>query len=91
LETSGKVAEITQLVKSGSGEMREGGRQVITEGNNLEAATQEIANGLPEIVAGAEQINTAVNRINSISVDNKENITILVNEVSRFKVETYVA
>jgi methyl-accepting chemotaxis protein len=91
LETSGKVAEITQLVKSGSGEMREGGRQVITEGNNLEAATQEIANGMLEIAAGAEQINTAVNRVNSISATNKENISILVNEVSWFKVETHGA
>jgi methyl-accepting chemotaxis protein len=87
LEAASKLAEITQLVKSGSGEMLEGSRQVITEGKNLEAATQEIANRMQEIAAGAEQIDTAVNRVNSISVDNKENITILVNEVSRFKVE----
>jgi methyl-accepting chemotaxis protein len=87
LEAAGKVAEITQLVKIGSGEMFEGSRQVITEGKSLEAAAQEIANGMQEIAAGAEQINTAVNRVNSISIDNKENITILVNEVSRFKVE----
>ena len=87
LEAASKLAEITQLVKSGSGEMLEGSRQVITEGKNLEAAAQEIANRMQEIAAGAEQIDTAVNRVNSISVDNKENITILVNEVSRFKVE----
>ena len=89
LEAASKLAEITQLVKSGSGEMLEESRQVITEGKNLEAAAQEIANRMQEIAAGAEQIDTAVNRVNSISADNKENITILVNEVSRFKVETH--
>jgi methyl-accepting chemotaxis protein len=89
LEAAGKVAEITQRVKSGSGEMLEESRQVITEGSNLEAATREIANGIQEIANGAEQIDTAINRINGISADNKENITILVNEVSQFKVEAH--
>jgi methyl-accepting chemotaxis protein len=89
LEAAGKVAEITQLVKSGSGEMFEGSRRVISEGKNLEMAAEEIANGIGEISAGAVRIGTAVNRVNSISVDNKENISILANEVSRFKVETH--
>jgi methyl-accepting chemotaxis protein len=88
LEAAGKVAEITQLVKSGSDEMLEGSRQVITEGKNLELTTREITSGMQEIAAGAEQIDTAVSRVNGISADNKENISILVNEVSRFKVET---
>jgi methyl-accepting chemotaxis protein len=89
LAAASKLAEITQLVKSGSDEMFEGSKQVVTEGKNLKMATQDIADGMREIAAGAEQIDTAVNRVNSISVNNKENINILVNEVSRFKVETY--
>jgi methyl-accepting chemotaxis protein len=36
---------------------------------------------------GAEQINVAINRVNTISEDNKANIDVLVNEVSKFKVE----
>jgi methyl-accepting chemotaxis protein len=60
LEAAGKVAEITQLVKSESGEMFEGSRQVIAEGKNLEMATQEIASGMREIAAGAVQIDTFV-------------------------------
>jgi methyl-accepting chemotaxis protein len=40
-----------------------------------------------EMATGAEQINIAVNRVNEITGDNKENIDILVKEVSRFKVE----
>jgi methyl-accepting chemotaxis protein len=40
-----------------------------------------------EMAAGAEQINTAVNAVNELSAKNRENIDILVKEVSRFKVE----
>jgi methyl-accepting chemotaxis protein len=39
------------------------------------------------MAAGADQINIAVNRVNTISGENKENIDILVREVSKFKVE----
>jgi methyl-accepting chemotaxis protein len=40
-----------------------------------------------EMAAGAEQINSAANEVNNISNRNKENIDVLVKEVSRFKVE----
>ena len=40
-----------------------------------------------EMAAGAEQINTSVNKVNEISVKNKESIDHLVKEVSLFKVE----
>jgi methyl-accepting chemotaxis protein len=87
LESAGKVAAASQLVKNGSEEMLERSKQVITEGKNLDAATQEIANGMQEIASGVEQIDAAVNRVNSISADNKENISSLADEVSRFKLE----
>ncbi|MDR2786671.1 MAG: methyl-accepting chemotaxis protein, partial [Treponema sp.] len=76
-----------QMVKAGSGEMFEGSKEVITEGKNLEMATQEITNGMNEMATGADQINVAVTRVNEISGQNKENINVLVREVSRFKVE----
>jgi methyl-accepting chemotaxis protein len=87
LEVMGQLNEITRMVKGGSEEMLEGSREVITEGKNLEMATQEITNGMNEMATGADQINVAVNRVNEISGQNKENIDILVREVSRFKVE----
>jgi methyl-accepting chemotaxis protein len=40
-----------------------------------------------EMAAGADQINVAVNRVNDISVQNREHIETLVREVSLFKVE----
>jgi methyl-accepting chemotaxis protein len=87
LEVIGQLNEITQQVKSGSQEMLEGSKEVITEGRNLEKATQEITNGMNEMAAGADQINIAVTRVNDISTQNKNNIDVLVKEVSRFKVE----
>jgi methyl-accepting chemotaxis protein len=87
LEAMGQLNEATQLVKGGSGEMLEGSKQVIHESKNLETVTQEITNGMNEMAMGADQINTAVNRVNEISGQNKENIDILVKEVSKFKVE----
>jgi methyl-accepting chemotaxis protein len=87
LEVMGQLNGITRQVKDGSVEMLEGSKEIMTEGKNLEQATQEITNGMNEMATGADQINVAVNRVNEISGDNKENIDILVREVSRFKVE----
>ncbi|GHU03956.1 methyl-accepting chemotaxis protein [Spirochaetia bacterium] len=87
LESIGQLNEVTQMVKNGSEEMLEGSRQVITEGRNLESATAEITNGMNEMSTGADQINLAVNEVNNLSGRNKENIDILVKEVSRFKIE----
>jgi methyl-accepting chemotaxis protein len=67
--------------------MLEGSQQVIQESKNLELVTQEITNGMNEMATGADQNNIAVNRVNTNSGDNKDNIDILVREVSRFKVE----
>jgi methyl-accepting chemotaxis protein len=39
------------------------------------------------MASGTEQINVAMNRVNDLSNRNRENIDLLVNEVSRFKVE----
>ncbi|AEF84204.1 methyl-accepting chemotaxis protein [Treponema primitia ZAS-2] len=87
LEVISQLNGITQQVKGGSMEMLEGSKEIITEGKNLEMATQEITNGMNEMATGADQINVAVNRVNDISGQNKENIDLLVNEVSKFKVE----
>ncbi|MDR1655397.1 MAG: methyl-accepting chemotaxis protein, partial [Treponema sp.] len=87
LEAIGQLHEATQVVKGGSGEMLEGSKQVIQEGRNLEMETQEITIGMNEMAGGADQINAAVNRVNEISGQNKDNIDVLVKEVSKFKVE----
>jgi methyl-accepting chemotaxis protein len=87
LESIGQVNEITQQVKGGAEEMLEGSREVIQESKNLEKVTQEITGGMNEMASGTEQINSAVNRVNELSGQNRENIDALVREVSRFKIE----
>jgi methyl-accepting chemotaxis protein len=87
LESIGQLNEATQMVKGGSQEMLKGSHQVIQESKNLEMATQEIANGMNEMSAGADQINVSVSHVNTLSGKNKDSIDVLVEEVSKFKVE----
>jgi len=86
METFVQLNDITRQVKDGSTEMFHGSKEVIQESRNLEQVTHEITGGMNEMAIGADQINMAVNRVNEISGKNKENIDILVREVSRFKV-----
>ncbi|MHC6203123.1 methyl-accepting chemotaxis protein [Breznakiellaceae bacterium SP9] len=83
----GGLNEITGLVKKGSSEMLVSSHEVIAGSKTLELISREIANGMNEMVSGAEQINRAVNRVNEISTLNKDNIDGLLNEVAKFKVE----
>jgi methyl-accepting chemotaxis protein len=86
LEAIVQVNDITHLVKTSSSEMLEGSEEIIKEGRNLENVTQEITNGMNEMATGADQINGAVTKVNEVSGKNRENIGLLVQEVSRFKV-----
>jgi methyl-accepting chemotaxis protein len=66
--------------------MLEGSKEVINESKNLEMATQEITNGMNEMVTGADQVNIAIHNINDMTNKNREGINTLMREVSRFKV-----
>jgi methyl-accepting chemotaxis protein len=87
LEAIQQLNGITVQVKDESGEMLEGSAEVIHESKNLEDATQEITRRINEMAAGADQINISINGANEITVKNKENIGLLVEEISMFKVE----
>jgi methyl-accepting chemotaxis protein len=87
LEGMTNVNEITRQVTRSSHEMLEGAKEVIQESQNLEKATQEITSGMNEMAQGADQINGSVHHINGISDKNRDGISTLLKEVSRFKVE----
>jgi methyl-accepting chemotaxis protein len=87
LESVGQLSEITRNVKTGSEEMLEGSKEVIRESGNLEQVTQEVTGGMNEMASGAEQMNIAINRVNELSITNREKIDTLTKEVARFKVE----
>jgi methyl-accepting chemotaxis protein len=86
LDAIGQVNEITGQVKGSSLVMLDGSKEVIQESKNLGMMTQEITGSMNEMALGAEQINQSVNRVNEICRTNRENIDLLVREVSRFKV-----
>ena len=87
LSAVGQLNEITHQVKDGSREMYEGSKEIITEGRNLEKATQEITGGISEMAKNTDQINFAVNEVNTISGQNKEIIDKLVKAISHFRVD----
>jgi len=87
LEGVGNINVITGSVKSSSKEMLDGSTEVIRESENLEKITSEITSGMNEMAIGADEINTAVHHVNDITVENRQNIELLIREVSRFKVE----
>jgi len=80
------VNNITHEVENRSHVMFEAANDVIKESTALDESTREIVSGMNEMATGADQINLAINHIKKISSTNRENITVLVNEVSRFKV-----
>jgi methyl-accepting chemotaxis protein len=87
LDGVGNLKEINNQVQSGSNEMHTGAQEVIKESEALEKATQEISSGMNEMAGGADQINIAVKHVNEIIGKNREGISVLLKEVSRFKVE----
>ena len=85
-ESISSLREISGEVQKSAHGMLEGGREVLQESQTLEQISGEINSGMQEMAVGAEQIDTAVNRVNDISVENKQKIEALIREVSRFKV-----
>jgi methyl-accepting chemotaxis protein len=87
LEAIGKLNFITGRVKFDSDEIQTASKKIIEESRKLDSVTSEISNGMSGMATGADQINIAVSHVNELSGQNKDNIDILVAEVSRFKVE----
>ncbi|MDR1985346.1 MAG: methyl-accepting chemotaxis protein, partial [Treponema sp.] len=87
LKVLAHLNEITQYVRSGSTEMLVGSKEIIKESRNLGQVTSEVSNAINEMSSGAEQVNQAVNRVSNLSVDNKQHIDTLVQEISKFRVE----
>ncbi|MDR2417675.1 MAG: methyl-accepting chemotaxis protein [Treponema sp.] len=86
LESIERLNEITGEVKRSAAGMLGGSREVIQKSKSLEGITAEIGDGMQEMASGTEQIDTAVHKVNDISMENKRQIEQLMNEVSRFKV-----
>jgi methyl-accepting chemotaxis protein len=87
LDGVSSVKNITRQVQEDSQEMLSGSKEVISKSNILESATAEISTVMGEMYIGAEQIDIAIHHVSEISGRNREAISSLMKEVSRFKVE----
>jgi methyl-accepting chemotaxis protein len=87
LESISKLNDVSGEVKNDADEMLEGSRQVIEESKNLETSNEEIEGSVGEVAAGADQIDATVAEVDNLTVRNREEISSLVQELSRFKVE----
>jgi len=81
------VAGHEEKIRNAMEEQEQGSSQVITESSNLEKITQEIEGGMNEMATGSDQVNIAVNNVAELSSRNREGISTLTQEVSKFKVE----
>jgi methyl-accepting chemotaxis protein len=87
LETIARLNEISDEVRRSAGGMQEGSRAVLQESTVLEQITEALGGGIDEMSNGVGQIDAAVNQINGISAENKEQIDLLLAEIHRFKVD----
>ncbi|MHC6203742.1 methyl-accepting chemotaxis protein [Breznakiellaceae bacterium SP9] len=85
MESIKRLNEITGKVKKGSAEMAADSLSVVQESGNLNRISNEVLDGMGEMVSGVGQINQAINRVNEISMSNKEHIDALDDEIAKFK------
>ena len=78
--------DVTALVKNGSLEMLEGAKEVMHEADNMQKITEEATAGMNKMAIGTDEVNKSVATVDGLSQTNKEEINLLVQEVSRFKV-----
>ena len=77
---------VTVEVQAGSEEMLKGGEGGAEEMQKLNNLTRIITESMNEMASGAVQINNAVQEVNGLTQKNKQSISSLVGEVSKFKV-----
>jgi len=78
--------EATQNVRHNSSEIQMASHEVAGESKNLETLTGEVTNAVSEIASGIENINIAITRTSEISQENRKDIEILRDEISKFHV-----
>ena len=87
LDAINRINEITVQVRDNASHMLSGSRIVLDEMENLSGMTNEISGSMNEMTIGTTEINSAINEINEISRLNNKSITILLEQVSRFRIE----
>lgn len=80
------IGSVTSEVKSGSHEMLLGGKNVQGEMDKLDELTEVVKGAMDEMASSVYKVNKAVQQVDSMSMENRNAISSLVMELSRFKV-----
>ena len=86
LEAIKQINTVTMEVKDGSDEMLEGSVTVAQEMEHLNQLTNNITSSMNEMAAGTAQINKTVQDVMALTLENKESIRNLSDEIRVFKV-----
>jgi methyl-accepting chemotaxis protein len=87
LDSMQRLKDVNVSVKKGAGEMIGSGDRLIKQTNDFISTSTIVVNGMNEIVNGAmQQIQTAVNQVDEMSVENDRNFEELKQETEKFKV-----
>ena len=86
LQSISEIQTSTDIVRSNSAILLDGGKQIGQEMNNLENVTREINDSMNEMAAGSGQITKAVELCMNLTSDNQKNFSSLRAEVGKFKI-----
>jgi methyl-accepting chemotaxis protein len=86
LEALTRINGITEQVRSTSGSMNDESRMVLTDMDRLKDISQQVQMGMSEIVKGMNEINAAVQAIQTQSQKNRESILAVTTLTGRFKI-----
>jgi methyl-accepting chemotaxis protein len=87
LEAVTQLNSVTSLVRKTSTEMTTESKEVLNQSGELKRITSDVAGSMDDMTSGAEDIFESITRVQEITLENKENIAALREEISRFKVE----
>lgn len=86
LQALNQINSITEEVRTSAGNMRSGTESVRSEMKKLVQTSEEVRQSVSEIANGTREINTSVNHISEIGSTNRELVSRLDGELSRFTV-----
>jgi methyl-accepting chemotaxis protein len=87
LEAMTHLNSVTGLVQRASAEMITESKDIIKQSTDLKRITSDVAGSMDEITQSVDKISSAVVRVQEITIENKENIDRLSEDIKRFKVE----
>ena len=86
LEAMNRITSITQDVKSSSGVMDEGSKEILVEMEKLAQATVKINSSMLNIANGITNLNHTIKEVNTVTNENTISINRVTDVISKFKV-----